>query len=241
MISYKKLPGRASQQALNGVSDWFGMPAWVKDYWQVVKQNVAEIKATGPKITQYWARISNAQQLLVARGQTQHAAALDDEMKKIADDLQKWSKVDGYIATYMPQWAGLDDPKNVPTSPGGVSGLGFVPLVLGAVSIGALAYVVNVGMALVQDYKFKSNLTADVIAGKLTSGQAREILSVPKEEGVFEKVVSTVGVSAAFGIPTALIVGGGLYFLFTTGVLNKAINSVFGGSSSQQSSGGQYE
>jgi hypothetical protein len=239
MISYKRLPGRLNQQALNGISDWFGMPTWVKDYWQVVKKNIANIRATGPKITQYWARISNAQQILMARGETQHAAALDDELKKIADDLQKWAKVDQYINDYLPQWAGLDDPSQVPTAPSsGVSGgLGFVPLILGAVAIGALAYVVNTGMALVQDYAFKSNLTADVIAGKITSGQYRDIVSVPKEEGVFEKVVSTVGVSAAFGIPTALVIGGGLYLLFTTGVLNKVIGSVFGGSSTQTSGG----
>jgi len=242
MISYQRLPGRASQQALNGISDWFGMPTWVKDYWQVVKQNIANIRATGPKITQYWAKMSNAQQILVSRGDTQRAALLDDEMKKIADDLQKWAKVDQYLNDYLPQWTGLDDPGQVAVAPSSaVSGAGlgfvFIPLILGAVSIGALAYVVNTGMALVQDYQFKSQLTADVIAGKITSGQAAEILSVPKSEGIFEKVVSTVGVSAAFGIPTALVVGGGLYLLFTTGILNKVIGSVFGGSNTQSSGG----
>lgn len=235
MISYQRLSGRLNQEALNGISDWFGMPTFVKDYWRVVKQNIGNIRATGPKITQYWARISAAQQTLAARGDSR-AVLLDDELKKVADDLQKWSKVDNYINTYMPQWMGLDNPSQVATSPGGVSGLGFVPLVLGAVSIGALSYVVNTGMALYQDYQFKQGLTQQLIEKKITSGEYRDILSVPKEEGVFEKVVSTVGVSAAFGIPTALVVGGGIYLLVTTGILNKLIGSVMGGSSQQSSS-----
>jgi hypothetical protein len=239
MISYHRLPGGLNQQALNGVSDWFGMPSFVKDYWAVVKSNIQNIRDTGPKITQYWARISAAQQTLANRGDTRGAAVLDDELKKIADDMQKWSKVKQYIDDYLPQWMGLDENATVMSPASAVSGVGFVPLVLGAVAIGALAYVVNTGMALYQDYQFKQGLTQAVIEGKISAGQEREILSVPKEEGVFEKVVSTVGVSAAFGIPTALVIGGGLYLLFTTGILNKVIGSIFsGGSSSTPASGG---
>lgn len=237
MISYQRLPGRLNQQALNGVSDWFGMPTWVRDYWAVVKTNIQNIRDTGPKITQYWARISAAQQTLVNRGDTRGAGVLDDELKKIADDMQKWSKVKQYIDDYLPQWMGLDEPSQVVASPASaVSGLGFVPLILSAFAIAALSYVVTTGMALYQDYQFKQGLTQAVIEQKLTAGQEREILSVPKSEGIFEKVVSTVGVSAAFGIPTALVIGGGLYLLFTTGVLNKVIGSVMGGGSSQSSS-----
>ena len=241
MISYQRLPGRLNQEALNGISDWFGMPSFVRSYWQVVKRNVHNIRATGPRITQYWSRISNAQQTLIARGNTTGAATLEDELKKIADDMQKWSKVNKYIEDYLPQWAGLDDPNasGAVTPSSGVSGgLGFVPLVLGAVSIGALAYVVNVGMALYQDYQFKMTITQAVIEQKITSGQGKDILSVPKSEGIFEKVVSTVGVSAAFGIPTALVVAGGLYLLATTGILNRVIGSVFGESRSSSASGG---
>jgi hypothetical protein len=87
-------------------------------------------------------------------------------------------------------------------------------------------------MALVQDYAYKSQLTQAVIDQKLSTGQMADLLSIPKSEGIFEKVVSTVGVSAAFGIPTALLVGGGLYLLFSTGMLNKMVSWIPGGSSS---------
>jgi hypothetical protein len=242
MISYHRLPGRLNQQALNGVSDWFGMPSFVKDYWNVVKQNIQNIKDTGPKITAYWARISYAQQKLIARGDTVGANALADEMSKIADDMQKWSKVKQAIDDYLPSWAQLDDPGSTAVTPSsGVSGLGFVPLILSAVAIAALAYVVNTGMALYQDYQFKSQLTQAVIDQKISSGQMKDILSVPREEGLLERTVDIVGVTGAVGIPTVLLIGGGLYILFTTGMLNKILGSVgsmIGGSSSTPASGG---
>lgn len=238
MISYQRLPGRLNQQALNGVSDWFGMPSFIKDYWQVVKQNIQNLINTGPKITQYWARISAAQQTLANRGDTRGAAVLADELLKIADDMQKWSKVKMYIDTYMPQWMGLDDPNNsgAVTPSSGVSGLGFVPLILSAVAIAALAYVVTTGMALYQEYQFKQGLTQAVIEGKISAGQEREILSVPKSEGILEKAVNIVGVTGAIGIPTALLVGGGIYLVIQMGLL-KSIVGAFSSSSSSEAGG----
>lgn len=235
MISYKRLPGRAKEQALNGLFDFGYEWSWFSQYWNVVKRNIKELYDTGPKITQYWAKMSNAQQILVSRGDTQRAALLDDEMKKIADDLQKWSKVKEYMDNWLPTFAKAEA-ENVQPTGQALGALVFV--VLGAAGIYALAYIVNNGMALKQEYAFKSQLTADVIAGKLTSGQARDILSVPKDENILEKTIDKVGLGVGVGIPTALLVGGGLYLLFTTGILNKVIGSVFGGSSSSQSSGG---
>jgi len=234
MISYKRLPGRASPQGLNGFDFGYGW-SWFSQYWNVVKRNIKELYDTGPKITQYWSRISNAQQILVARGDQVHASQLDDEMKKIADDLQKWSKVKEYMDIWLPTFAKAEA-ENV--QPAGQQ-LGAVLLaVLGVAGMYALAYIVNNGMALKQEYAFKAQLTADVIAGKLTTGQMTDILSVPKKEDILEKTLDKVGLGIGVGIPTALLVGGGLYLLFTTGILNKVIGSVFGGSSSTQASGG---
>jgi len=232
MISYQRLPGRASQQALNGISDWFGMPSWVKQYWASIKGRIKEILATGPKISAYQQRIAVAQQTLLKRGNTTGAAALGDELLKINDDLQKWWKVKGYIDAYLPQWTKLDT-NEVITQPGSAV-LGIVPFVLAGMALTALAYVVNVGMALVQDYAYKSQLTQAVIDHKLSTGQMSDILSIPKDEGIFEKTIGKVGAGLGFGIPTALLVGGGIYLLMTTGMLK----GLFGGSSSSQSSGG---
>ena len=41
-----------------------------------------------------------------------------------------------------------------------------------------------------------------------------------------------MGAGLGFGIPTALLVGGGLYLLFSTGMLNKMVSWIPGGSSS---------
>lgn len=250
MYTYKRLSGSSRLDGADGIVDdivtqaqaatagWFGMPSWVRSYWAVVKGKVNDLIATGPKITAYWSRISNAQQTLRARGREDLAVQLDDELKKIADDMQKWSKVKQYIDTYMPQWMMLDTNEAI-VQPG--SGVGIVPFILAGMALTALAYVVNTGMALVQDYAFKSQLTQAVIDQKITSGQMTDILSVPKNEGVFEKVIGNVGTGLGFGIPTALLVGGGIYLLFTTGMLNTALKSVsgaFGSSSSTPASGG---
>lgn len=222
MYSYRKLP--ASNQ-LDGVLDFFGM----RSYWNALKGKIAELQALGPRIAQHWQRISVAQQTLLARGDVEKANIMGDELLKIADDMQKWSKVKEYIDTYLPEWMRLDE--GAPVSPIGV---GAVPFILAGMALTALAYCVNVGMALLQDYAFKSQLTQAVIDQKISSGQMKDILSVPREEGIFEKVVSNVGLGVGIGVPTVLLVGGGLYLLFTTGMLNTILRTVglSGGTSS---------
>jgi hypothetical protein len=80
-------------------------------------------------------------------------------------------------------------------------------------------------------------LTQAVIDQKISSGQMTDIISVPKSEGVFEKTLEKVGAGLGFGIPTALLIGGGLYILFATGGL-RTVLGMFGSSSPSQSSGG---
>ena len=92
-----------------------------------------------------------------------------------------------------------------------------------------------------QDYAFKSQLTQAVIDQKISTGQMTDILSVPRDEGILAKVVENVGLGVGIGIPTVLLVGGGLYIAFQTGMLKGVINSVsniLGGSSSSSQSNG---
>lgn len=221
MYSYSKLPASLNQQeSLSGILDIFGM----RSYWNALKTKLTALRELGATITQHWAKISYAQRNLLARGETAKANMMGDELKKIADDLQKWAKVKQYIDTYLPEWMQLDEGiKVAPTS--GVSG---APLVLGAFALTALAYCVNTGLALLQDYQYKMQLTQAVIDQKLSTGQVTDLLSVPRSEGLLEKAVSTVGLGAAIGIPTVLIVGGGLYVLMATGMLKGVMGSVSG-------------
>jgi hypothetical protein len=141
-------------------------------------------------------------------------------LKKIADDMQKWSRVKGYLDTWVPTFMNIEKQQNAE------KGLGIIPaLILGVTGIFALSYIVNTGMALLQDYEYKSQLTQAVIDQKLSTGQMTDILSVPRSEGVVEKVISTVGVVAGVGIPTVLLIGGGLYLLFATGMLRSILGS----------------
>jgi len=92
-----------------------------------------------------------------------------------------------------------------------VNGLGFVPLVvISASAIAALAYVVTQGMALYQDYSSKKDLTIAVMEGKLTSGQAAEILTAerpPESDSIFEQIATNVGSN----VGTVLVLGGLAY------------------------------
>lgn len=209
MYSFGKMPG-----GLSGVMDMFNM----KSYWDTIKGKIAELQQLGYQISLHQQKLGVAKYNLEAKGRKDIADLLADEIVKVQDDLNKWWKVKGYIDTYLPQWMTIDQGAKAPTS-----GVGAVPLVLGAAAIAALAYVVNVGMALMQDYAFKSKLTAAVIEGKMTSGQAAEVLSVPREKGVLEEVVSKVGTGLGFGIPAVLMIGAGLYLMLGTGVLKSVL------------------
>lgn len=232
MYSYRRLPASLNKNdGLSGVLDIFGM----RSYWNALKGKINELRALPARITQHWARISNVQRILLARGD-KNANLMGDELKKIADDMQKASKVNQYIDTYLPEWMKLD--QGATTAPIGV-GFVQVPFVLAGMALVALSYCVNTGLALLQDYAYKSQLTEALIEKKITSGQMAEVLSVPREETIVDKVISNVGLGVGIGIPTVLLVGGGLYLAFQTGMLKGVINSVsslLGGSSSSSQS-----
>lgn len=225
MISYARMPG----SSLAGL-DMFNF----NSYWSVLKNKINELRALGPVISIHQQKLGVAKSILMARND-RNKYALDDEIKKVQDDLDKWWRVKGYIDKYLPEWVKADQPGAAV-----VNSLSVLPVVMGVAAIAALAYCVNVGMALLQDYALKQSLTADVIAQKITSGQAAEILSVPRPSSAIEetiqRTVESVGAGIGFGIPTALLVGGGLYLLYTTGVLNKLVSWLPSGSSSQSSS-----
>lgn len=211
MYSYERMPG-----GLSGIMDMFN----VRSYWSAIKNKIKELQGLGYQISLHQQKLGVAKYNLEQRGLKDLASQLDDEIKKVKDDLDKWWKVKGYIDKYLPQWMAIDgDAKIGPTS-----GVGVVPIVLAGMALTALAYVVNTGMALLQDYAFKSKLTSAIIEGKMTSGQAAEVLSVPKEKGVLETVVGKVGLGLGFGIPAVLMIGAGLYLMLGTGVLRGMVS-----------------
>jgi hypothetical protein len=102
--------------------------------------------------------------------------------------------------------------------------LGALPLVATVVGLPALAYVVTTGMALYQDYVHKKDLTTVVIEGKLTSGQAKDILTGGRPaESVFEKL----GIGVGSNVLTLALVGGIGYLAFTY-IMSKKSSEAFG-------------
>lgn len=224
MYSFSKMPGGdTSLNGVSGISDWFGMPSWVRSYWDTIKTKINDLKALGTSISQHQQKLGIAYTSLKNKGRQDLADQLQDEINKVNDDLMKWWKVKGYIDTYLPEWMKLDTNAAIVQPGSGVSGLGVAPFILAGMALTALAYCVNTGMALLQDYSFKKHLTAQIIEGKMTSGQAAEVLSVPREKGVLEEVVSKVGTGLGFGIPAVLMIGAGLYLMLGTGVLKSML------------------
>jgi hypothetical protein len=224
MISYKRLPG----SSLAGL-DMFNFSS----YWNTIKNKIAALQNLGYQISLHQQHLGTVKAILVARNDP-NQNIMDDDIAKAADDLSKWWTVKGYIDKYLPTWMAADQPGTTI-----VNGLSILPIILGVAAIAALAYCVNTGMALLQDYEFKSQLTTAIIEQKITSGQAAEILSVPRPssfvEETFEKATVAVAGGLGFGIPTALLVAGGAYLLYTTGVLNGLLGmlkGIGGGSSS---------
>lgn len=183
--------------SLSGVVDMFN----VKRYWEAIKGKIKELQELGFHISTYQQRLGVAYTNLMSRGKTKEAELLKEENRKVQNDLDKWWKVKGYLDKYLPEWMKIDSASSV-----GPSGVGAIPLVLAGASVAALAYVVHTGMALLQDYSFKKHLTSQVIEGKMTSGQAAEILSVAQvDTGGIVSAIKNVGTGLGVGIPVALV------------------------------------
>lgn len=221
MISHNRLPG----SALAGL-DMFNFTS----YWNAIKDHIQELQNLGPIISAHQQKLGVVKSILVARND-KNQNILDDEIAKVQDDLDKWWTVKGYIDKYLPSWMQADQPGTTI-----VNNLSILPIVLGVAAIAALAYCVTTGMALLQDYAMKQSLTTAVIEQKITSGQAADILSIPPPTSnvvteTAEKAIVAMSSGIGFGIPTAVLVGGGLYLAYTMGLFK----TIFGGSSSSSS------
>ena len=104
----------------------------------------------------------------------------------------------------------------------GLNGLGIAPLIpLSIAAIGGLTYTVTVGMSLWQDYKFKKDLTQEMLQGKVTSGQIAQILTASRPpESLLEKVTTQAGGNIA----TIAILGGIGYLAFMYFTSKKALS-----------------
>lgn len=212
-------------------------------YWNAIKDKISELQQLGFHISTYQQKLAIARANLIARGRQDLASQLDSEIKKAQDDLDKWWKVKGYIDKYLPEWlqaSSSSAPKVDTLQPGTVQkqpvsyqvyqptstlqdvgnwikswipGLGVVPVVIGVASIGALAYVVTTGMALLQDYMYKKSITSEVIAGRLEAGGGSELIRAGQQSSpvasIFSNISSNVGTVIILGV-----IGYGLFSMY---------------------------
>lgn len=217
-------------------------------YWQSIKDKIEDLRNLPTWATNHAMKLGVTYSNLQKAGKHAEAAAMDVEIKKVNDDIAKAWKVKGYIETYLPEWMSVSQQSAsngapiVPSQrPGvyvqptttqevtgwlksvvGLNGLGIAPLIpLSVAAIGALTYTVTVGMSLWQDYKFKKDLTQQMIEGKVTSGQIAQVLTASRPpESLLEKVTTQAGGNIA----TIAILGGIGYLGFLYLTSKKAVS-----------------
>lgn len=234
-------------------------------YWNAVKDRLGDLRQLPTWCTNHAMKLGIAVTNLKAKGRPDLVALLEDEIRKVNDDIVRAWKVKGYVDKYAPEWlvaaqqaaagpvvASTTTPVTPTVSPsiptpsntiqpyqqktltqevtgwvsswfggGGVqgaplpepyvSGLGALPIILGAAALAALAYCVTTGMAIYQDYVTKKDLTQAVIEGKLSSGQAAEIIVAARPP---ESAISNVLTGVGTNVGTLLVVGGLGYLAF---------------------------
>jgi hypothetical protein len=206
MLSYQPLPGSLSGQ-LDGVSFSY--------YWNAIKDHIQDLYNLGYKISLYQQRMSTNYSTLMAKGKTNEAEVMKQEVLKAQDDLQKWWKVKALMDKWLPKFMQASQQSVAEQQS---TTLGILPLViLGVAGIAALTTSVTVGMALHQDYKFKMGLTQQVADGKITPEQEATILS-STGGGILGKFSLGLGI----GISTMALIGVGGYLLYT-GALGKML------------------
>lgn len=111
------------------------------------------------------------------------------------------------IDKYLPHWQSQEKSS-------GMSGFGLIPLlVLGAVAMGALAYVSVKGLALLKQYSREKEILDSLKSKALSLTEATALIREVKEKTVGEGI--GVGIASALTQPLLLLaVAGGAYFLF---------------------------
>ncbi|MEM4360095.1 MAG: hypothetical protein QXT45_06165 [Candidatus Bilamarchaeaceae archaeon] len=232
-------------------------------YWNAIKDKIQDLYNVGYKISLYQQKLGTTIYNLKQKGDLQRVELLQDEVRKVNDDLQKYWKVKGYLDKYLPEWMKASQPGTAVSSSvtsnasevksivevkpkqeyqlyqpktfteevtGWVKswfGLGQLPMiVLGAASLAALAYVVNTGMALVQDYMFKVKVLDAVEQKILTPEQGADVIkSGQAPPGVLERVVTGIGTN----VGTIALIGVILFVGFYAYGIKKAGSTVVGG------------
>lgn len=217
-------------------------------YWQSIKDKIEDLRNMPTWVTNHAMKLGVAYSNFKKTGNHAAADAMNLEIKKVNDDIAKAWKVKGFIDRYLPEWMSVSSQAAnngapiVPSQkPGvyvqptttqevtgwlksvvGLNGLGIAPLIpLSIAAIGGLTYTVTVGMSLWQDYKFKKDLTQEMLEGKVTSGQIAQILTSSRPpESLLEKVASQAGGNLA----TIAVLGGIGYLAFMYLTSKKALS-----------------
>lgn len=191
------IAGSGSTISLSGIGDkikdFFGF----QEHWNVVREWAEQWNALGNLISEKQQKLGQLVYNLLhpkyGNPRPDVVQMLQSDIDKVNADMQQWWVVKGYIDKYLPEW------KQQASQGSGVSGLGLVPLVLGASAIAGLSFVAVQGLRIWKEYSVQSHVL-DAVKSKEVSSDAGQVL-MQAAEGVDGggSLMNTVGASL-FGL-----------------------------------------
>lgn len=175
---------------------WYDVKAKFIRYWTSLKGKIKEILALGPTIKENERRYKT----ILSKSKSKDVKAkAQDGIKRSQEQYTLWEKVKGKINKYLPSW------QKAETESETVSGLGVIPIILGAVALAALAYVATYGLRLLKDASTERRIIADLEKGLITTAQAKELMPKPAS------LISLGGGASSLLLLLLLGVGGYIY------------------------------
>lgn len=182
-------------------------------YWDQVKQFMSDLVALPSNIQQSRTDLAQIMGVAYQKGDTDTYQQAVDSLNRLNAMVDTANSVAQKINDYAPQWMQAEQQQ---AQSSGMSGLGFIPLlVLGVAAAAALAYVAVQGLSLLKQYESENNLIADLKAKSITLEQAKTLIQAGKPVSAAETFASTLGggISKAL-IPVFLLGGGFLIWQF---------------------------
>lgn len=196
----------ASEEVDN--SSWFSSPIEkFKQLWGRLKHKISELKNLD------WTL--RAQRIRFERI-IQHPEASNDKIIQAKQGLARNDTYQSNLAViltkinkHLPDWMAAESQ----SAGASLSGIGYVPIVLGATALGALAYVTVKGLRLLKEVYTENEILDRLEQNLITTNQAT--LFIQKPESTNTSLVSVSG-GAFSGIGLAVVLGAGI-FLYMQG------------------------
>jgi hypothetical protein len=183
---------------------WYDLKAKFTRYWNNLKNYINELRNLGSVIDKQRERWNYIFAYANNDSDTKEAKA---GLQRNAIQKSTWQSIKDKIETYLPEWLAAD--AKAQQDPASLSGLGFLPILIGVAALAALAYVATYGLQLLKDTKTEENVLKSLESRLISTHQAEVVLGVTKKQ----PTVSTPSLfNVSLGNDTSYLIIGVLAF-----------------------------